>query len=162
MKKFTLFIGLLLLAIALPTTQAWAVSHVSMTTKVAPGAKIKLRVDAAGAITIGGVTNPGDYVKGKEIEYELKDSKITIDGDMDSLWCYNIQLTEIDVTQAPTLGRLYCYGNQLKTLDVSKNAKLRYLNCSNSTLESINLNGAVVLDGLYCYGNKLTSLRKFN
>ena len=54
---------------------------------------------------------------------------------------------------------LYCYNNDLTSLDVSKNTALTYLNCSNNQLTSLDLSGCTALTGLWCSDNtKLTSL----
>ena len=58
----------------------------------------------------------------------------------------------------PNLETLYCYDNQLTELDVSKNPKLRTLNCSNNYLTSLDLRYNTELTKLSCYGNNLTSL----
>jgi hypothetical protein len=57
-----------------------------------------------------------------------------------------------------SLQTLYCYNNQLTALDVSNNTALTYLYCNSNQLTSLNVNGAIALTHLYCYSNQLTSL----
>ena len=74
------------------------------------------------------------------------------------LWCYNNQLTTLDVSKNTALTDLYCYGNQLTALDVSKNTALTSLNCSSNQLTALDVSKNTALTGLWCYENQLTSL----
>jgi Leucine-rich repeat (LRR) protein len=46
---------------------------------------------------------------------------------IDTLNCFNNQLTILDVTNSIALKWLYCSGNQLTSLDISNNNALKYL-----------------------------------
>ena len=46
-----------------------------------------------------------------------------------SLYCYNNQMTELDLSQNTALTDLYCYNNRLAKLDLSKNTQLTILSC---------------------------------
>ena len=75
-----------------------------------------------------------------------------------SLYCYNNQLTSLDVSNNTVLTTLYCYNNQLTSLDVSQNKVLTTLWCYSNQLTSLDVSKNVALKYLYCYDNQLTSL----
>ena len=58
----------------------------------------------------------------------------------------------------PNLKMLYCYNNQLTKLDVSKNTALVYLDCSQNQLTELDVRQNAALWGLFCDGNQLSSL----
>ena len=58
----------------------------------------------------------------------------------------------------PNLKMLYCYNNQLTKLDVSKNTALVYLDCSQNQLTELDVRQNAALWGLFCEGNQLSSL----
>ena len=74
------------------------------------------------------------------------------------LYCYENQLTELDVSKNPELKVLSCHDNQLTSLDVSKNKKLGILYCESNQLTSLDVRENTVLDTLHCYNNQLTEL----
>ncbi len=75
-----------------------------------------------------------------------------------TLYCYNNQLTSLDVSNNTALLGLYCYNNQLTSLDVSNNTALNYLYCDDNQLTSLDVTNNTGLFTLYCYNNQLTSL----
>jgi hypothetical protein len=77
---------------------------------------------------------------------------------MTELWCFENQLTSLDVSGCTALTKLHCYKNQLTSLDVSGCAALEFLNCSNNQLKSLNVSGCTALGFLNCSNNLLTSL----
>lgn len=74
------------------------------------------------------------------------------------LYCYNNQLSSLDLSKNTELTYLNCRYNQLTSLDISKNTELTYLSCDNNQLSSINVSTNTALIELYCYNNQLTSL----
>ena len=50
---------------------------------------------------------------------------------------------------------LYCYNNQLTSLDLSKNTALRSLDCTGNQLTSLDLSKNTALTNLYCYSNRI-------
>ena len=74
------------------------------------------------------------------------------------LYCYDNQLTTLDVSDNAELRCLWCYDNPLTTLDVSKNIKLTELRCSNISLTTLNVSNNAALSRLYCSNNQLTTL----
>ena len=85
-----------------------------------------------------------------------------------TLWCYNNQLTSLDVSKNTALTDLSCSNNQLTSLDVSKNqltsldvsknTALTELNCSGNQLTSLDVSNNTALTELSCRYNQLTSL----
>jgi hypothetical protein len=57
-----------------------------------------------------------------------------------------------------SLIELYCYDNQLTRLDVSNNTFLEQLYCSDNNLTSLDVTNNPTLIDFYCYDNELTSL----
>ena len=74
------------------------------------------------------------------------------------LWCYDNQLTDLDVGGNLKLELLSCYGNQLTTLDVSKDTALKELYCHENQITTLDVSKCVAMTELSCYGNQLTAL----
>lgn len=72
--------------------------------------------------------------------------------------CVYNQLTTLDLSKNKALSILACDGNQLGTLDVSKNTALDELHCSNNQLSTIDLSKNLALTQLFCNNNQLTTL----
>jgi len=77
---------------------------------------------------------------------------------LQTLSCYDNQLTELDVSNNTALQYLYCYYNQLTELDVSNNTALQYLYCYSNQLTELDVSNNTVLQTLSCYSNQLTEL----
>jgi hypothetical protein len=77
---------------------------------------------------------------------------------LDSLNCYNNQLTSLDVSSNTALTHLQCFNNQLTSLDVSNNIALFRLDCDDTQLTSLDLSNNIALGSLDCNNNQLTSL----
>jgi len=75
-----------------------------------------------------------------------------------TLSCYENNLTSLDVSLNTKLEELLCGRNQLTELDVHNNTKLWYLACSENKLTSLDLSQNTKLNELYCSDNQLTSL----
>ena len=74
------------------------------------------------------------------------------------LYCYNNQLTSLDVSKNTALIMLACNENQLTSLDVSKNTALTVLNCGRNQLTSLDVSKNTALTSLLCHCNQLASL----
>jgi hypothetical protein len=74
------------------------------------------------------------------------------------LFCYDNQLTALDLSKNTALQELGCSGNQLATLDVSYNTALINLYCYDNQLATLDLSKNTALINLYCYDNQLTTL----
>ena len=77
---------------------------------------------------------------------------------LESLWCSNNNLAEINVSNNPLLAELNCYRNALTTLDVTKNPQLQILNCSFNTISELNLSNNKILKEIGCCDNKITAI----
>jgi hypothetical protein len=77
---------------------------------------------------------------------------------LNTLECYNGQLTTLDVSQNTALEYLECWRNQLTTLDVSQNTALIYLDCNTNLLTNLNVSQNIALELLHAYSNQLTTL----
>ena len=83
---------------------------------------------------------------------------------LETLKCWDNELTALDVSKNTKLTRLSCWKNKLTALDVSKNTKLEMLDCeSDSLLSSMRLTELDVsqntaLKELNCYGVKMKEL----
>lgn len=72
--------------------------------------------------------------------------------------CYDNKLTSLDVSKCPNLQYLFCFVNQIESLDVTKNLKLRRLNVKDNLLTSIDVSRNTELENLCIIRNKITSL----
>ena len=76
---------------------------------------------------------------------------------LQSLRCYNTDLSLLDVSDLPSLHYLECRNNQLTTLNLSQNLVLRNVECANNLLESLEVPTSL-LGSFDCSDNKLTHL----
>ena len=74
------------------------------------------------------------------------------------LYCYDNQVSSLDVSKNTALEELICYNNQLTSLDVSNNTALKKLQCYNNQLTSLDVSNSTALEELHCYQNQLSSL----
>jgi len=74
------------------------------------------------------------------------------------LYCWNNNLTTLDISHNIALTELHCQDNNLTTLDLSNNTLLTDLRCQFTGITSIDLSGAISLTDLRCQHNQLTSL----
>ena len=74
------------------------------------------------------------------------------------LYCYENELTSLDVSKNTALTDLNCSYNQLTELNVSKNTALKYLNCISNQLTELDVSKNTALEELYCSNNQLTTL----
>ena len=75
---------------------------------------------------------------------------------LSSLWCYDNNLTTLDVSNNTELKILVCSSNQLTSLDVSHNTLLTDLVCNNNQLASVDLSNTNCLEG-WEFGVNLTN-----
>lgn len=72
-------------------------------------------------------------------------------------WGYNIaDLTGIEDFTSLTM--LFCFQNQLTSLDVSQNTMLSDLRCNDNQITSLNVSNNTSLTTFFCYNNQLTSI----
>ena len=77
---------------------------------------------------------------------------------LNMLFCFDNQLTSLDLSQNTMLNDLRCNDNQLTTLNVSTNTSLTTFFCYNNQLTSIIGLGNTNVNDLRCSGNQLSSL----
>ena len=77
---------------------------------------------------------------------------------LSGLFCYNNQLTSLDVSNNTALSLFYCDNNQLTNLDLSQNTALSKLVCNDNQLDSLDVSQNTALHMLYCWNNQLTTL----
>ena len=74
------------------------------------------------------------------------------------LWCFNNQITSLDLSANTALNTLYCYTNQLTSLDLSANPTLEYLTCYSNSLTTLDLSSNPNLEILNVGNNQLETL----
>ena len=77
---------------------------------------------------------------------------------LETLWCENHGLEELNVSGCSALTELCCRQNRLSVLDVSGLDALEYLDCRQNGLEDLNVSGCLGLQTLYCVKNNLNAL----
>ena len=74
------------------------------------------------------------------------------------LFCYENQLTEIDISQNTALVSFSCHTNLLTSLDVSQNIALTSIVCADNQLSSLDVSNNILLEVLTIRRNDLTSI----
>ena len=77
---------------------------------------------------------------------------------LQTLYCWNNQLTELDVSECKALETLACHHNKLAELNVSANSLLESLTCNGNQLTGFDVSANTALWYLDCDGNQLTEL----
>ena len=72
---------------------------------------------------------------------------------LEDLYCYDNELTELDLSQNIKLEELNCSTNRLTVLDLSQNPKLKRVICSDNALTALNLSSNSKLTNLNASGN---------
>jgi pimeloyl-ACP methyl ester carboxylesterase len=78
------------------------------------------------------------------------------------LFCYNNQLTSLNLSSNINLQGLICFNNQLTNLDLSWNTALATLECQNNQIINLNLNSNTLLTNVDCRNNQLSTLNLTN
>ena len=74
------------------------------------------------------------------------------------MWCFNNQISNLDVTQNPNLISLRCESNQLTSLDTSNNINLNVLACEQNQIALLDISNNLNLNRFQCGNNRLTNL----
>ena len=97
---------------------------------------------------------------------DKKSHLITINGSglntISGMFCFNNELTSLNVSNNPKLKTLEILKNKLKDIDISKNIELTELNCTWNQLKSLDVTKNTLLEILSCENNQLTSLNVCN
>lgn len=109
-----------------------------------------------------GVLTEQEIAGVKEIDVAYHDIKslkgIEFFTALERLFCFNNQLTELDISQNTALIDLIIDQNKLTMLDVTKNTALDRLSCDNNLLTELDVSKNTLLITLSCYNNQLTAL----
>ena len=74
------------------------------------------------------------------------------------LMCYELDLSNLDLSGVPLLTTLDCGNNQLTDLDLTAVPWLTELQCGNNRLAELDLTAVIRLESLSCHGNLLKEL----
>ena len=74
------------------------------------------------------------------------------------LYCYDNQISTLDVSQLTGLTKLYCYSNQISTLDVSQLTRLATLSCGDNQIPTLDISQLTGLATLSCGDNQIPTL----
>ena len=77
---------------------------------------------------------------------------------LEYLYCYDNELTELDLKRNTKLKELNCSANRLTVLDLSQNPKLKRVICSDNALTALDLSHNPELEDVNCSDNALTAL----
>ena len=77
---------------------------------------------------------------------------------LEYLYCYDNELTELDLRRNTKLKELNCSTNRLTVLDLSQNPKLKRVICSENALTALDLSHNPELEDVNCSDNALTAL----
>ncbi len=93
---------------------------------------------------------------------DKKSHTITINGSklntIKGLFCFDNQITSLNVNNISKLKTLDVLKNKLKNIDVSNNPELSQLNCTWNQLKSLDVSKNTLLQDLSCENNQLKSL----
>ncbi|WP_239257340.1 leucine-rich repeat domain-containing protein [Listeria ilorinensis] len=89
---------------------------------------------------------------------QLTELDISQNSKLTTLDCTNNQLEKLDISKNPNLVFLNCWYNQLTELDASKNPNLKTLDCRYNQLMNLDIGDNPRLTYLYCSNNQLTEL----
>ena len=81
---------------------------------------------------------------------------------LESIYCDNNQLTELDVSRMTELKELDFSRNRVNRIDLTHNSKLKSLKCSNNSLSELNLGYNTELERLEVSGNPIRLLELRN
>ena len=132
-----------------------------------------LRSGQKGVITMTTSSKVGEVfnliVKGSDISivgaekktdsiYTITSQTIKIEGEVQSLECWQDQLTSLTLERCSSLTELICPWNQIASLDLSSCTALTKLDCSGLDATTLDLSHNTALTELFCTGLQVTSL----
>ena len=120
---------------------------------------ITVRVTTADStpVTVEGCTET-ELTSGAETVLSAKGRRVILKGKITGLYCYDNQLTALNVQGLSALQVLDCYENQLTALNMQGCTALKELWCNSNQLTALNVQGCTALKGLWCDCNRLTEL----
>ncbi len=100
---------------------------------------------------------------GNSYSSTMDSDTLIIYGNIHSFECnYNLALSNVDISTAPSLIELRLYFTNLTSLDISKNIALTKLNIEGNKLTSLDVSNNTALRELNCTNNQLTKLELKN
>ncbi|MDB2362617.1 hypothetical protein N9V65_04125, partial [Flavobacteriales bacterium] len=88
----------------------------------------------------------------------LSSLDISSNSNLIKLYCYNNQITNIDISQNQNLESFDIGNNNLSSIDVSNNATLKLIHCFNNQLSTLDVSNNTLLNSLHCWGNQISNL----
>jgi Leucine-rich repeat (LRR) protein len=122
-----------------------------MTTSFKVGSEFNLFVKGSD-ISIVGAEKKTDSI------YTITSQTIKIEGEVQSLECWQDQLTSLTLERCSSLTELICPWNQIASLDLSSCTALTKLDCSGLDATTLDLSHNTALTELFCTGLQVTSL----
>lgn len=169
MKKKLLSILLcLVMVVGLLPTAAFAAGYVEINETNFPDAKFRSFVKENLDKNKDNILDAGEIAAVKKIEANKMGIK-SLEGvgfftALETLKCWDNELTALDVSKNTELTRLYCRSNRLAALDVTQNKNLEELDCESDSLLSymkltkLDVSQNKALKKLNCYGVKMKEL----
>lgn len=77
---------------------------------------------------------------------------------LESLSCFNNQITNLDVNSLTQLKMFDCFNNQLTNLDLSGLTNLNDLSCGGNLIQTININGLSNITVINCSNNNIQNI----
>ncbi|GAD05820.1 hypothetical protein HQ45_05685 [Porphyromonas crevioricanis] len=159
MKKISLrSLGVIFIALfaALSFSQVHAENYISFKTKKQPGEGVfvRLYIIATGKVEFEGIDG-SSFVNKKFCNYTLNSQEVKIKGDISWFYCYENDITELDVSNCPNLSVLLCYKNEIEKLDVTANENLESLRCHKNKIKELDLSKSSSLKNLECSNNPI-------
>ncbi|MGP1520855.1 MAG: InlB B-repeat-containing protein [Treponema sp.] len=118
--------------------------------------KVRAKTADGSLITVEGCTET-TLKSNRYTELHAKRTKVIIKGKITELYCWNNQLTELNMQGLTSLQKLYCWDNQLTALNVQGLTSLQELSCSYNQLIALNVQGCASLKKLICHVNQLNA-----
>ena len=162
MKKKLLSILLcLVMVVGLLPTAAFAAGYVEINETNFPDAKFRSFVKENLDKNNDGILDAGEIAAVKKIEANKMGIK-SLEGvgfftALETLKCWDNELTGLDLSKNTKLTRLSCWKNKLTALDVSKNTELTRLYCGSNKLTALDVSKNTKLEMLDCESDSLLS-----
>ena len=119
---------------------------------------VEIRVNGEGVVSLHGI----EYLTGLEDLYCFNNNLTELDLSRNKMLhflnCAYNNLTELNVSQNPHLVFLHCDSNRLSTLDVSRNPKLQMLSCFDTQIKELDISNLTELAYLLVFDCELTKL----
>ncbi|EMB24199.1 leucine-rich repeat domain-containing protein [Treponema denticola] len=119
--------------------------------------RVRVRTADGSSVTVEGCEET-TLTSGTETVLHAQGTRVILKGKITELYCYDNQLTALNVQGLTALQVLWCISNQLTALNVQGLSALESLTCDWNRLTALNVQGLTALKELMCHGNRLTAL----